>query len=43
MRGEAIEHVPKIKAAPGKELLVIGSTHLTANWRRPVSSTNSES
>jgi dihydrofolate reductase len=31
MRGEAIEHVPKIKAAPGKELLVIGSTHLTAN------------
>lgn len=31
MRGEAIEHVAEIKAAPGKDLLVIGSTHLTAD------------
>jgi dihydrofolate reductase len=31
MRGEAIEHVRKLKAASGKELLVIGSAHLTAN------------
>ena len=30
-RGEAIEHVPELKAAPGKEVLVIGSAHLTAN------------
>jgi dihydrofolate reductase len=31
VRGEAIEHVPELKAAPGKEVLVIGSAHLTAN------------
>jgi dihydrofolate reductase len=31
VRGEAAEHMPTIKAAPGRELLVIGSTHLTAN------------
>ncbi len=31
VRGEATEHVPRIKAAAGKELLVIGSAHLTAN------------
>ena len=31
MRGEAIDHVPEIKAAPGKGVLVIGSAHLTAN------------
>jgi dihydrofolate reductase len=31
VRGEATEHVPAIKAAAGKELLVIGSAHLTAN------------
>jgi dihydrofolate reductase len=31
VRGEATEHVPTIKAAAGKELLVIGSAHLTAN------------
>jgi dihydrofolate reductase len=31
VRGEAIEHVPAIKAAPGKEVLVIGSAHLTVN------------
>jgi dihydrofolate reductase len=31
MRGQAMEHVTKIKASRGKELLVIGSTHLTAN------------
>jgi dihydrofolate reductase len=30
VRGEAIEHVPELKAAPGKEVLVIGSAHLTA-------------
>jgi dihydrofolate reductase len=28
--GEATEHLPAIKAAVGKELLVIGSAHLTA-------------
>ena len=31
VRGEATEHVPTIKAVAGKELLVIGSAHLTAN------------
>ncbi len=31
MRGEAIEHVPELKAALGNEVLVIGSAHLTAN------------
>ena len=31
MRGQATEQVPTIQAAPGKELLVIGSAHLTAN------------
>jgi dihydrofolate reductase len=31
VRGEAIEHVSEVKAAPGKDLLVIGSTHLTAS------------
>jgi dihydrofolate reductase len=31
VRGEATEHLPTIRAAPGKELLVIGSAHLTAN------------
>jgi dihydrofolate reductase len=31
VRGESIEHVRKIKAAAGKELLVIGSAHLTAS------------
>ena len=31
VRGEATEHVPTIKAAAGKELLVIGAAHLTAN------------
>jgi dihydrofolate reductase len=30
-RGEAIEHVRELKAAPGQELLIIGSAHLTAN------------
>ena len=29
--GEAAEHVPTVKAAAGKELLVIGSAHLTAS------------
>ena len=32
IRGEATEHVPTIKAAVGKELLVLGSAHLTANF-----------
>jgi dihydrofolate reductase len=31
VRGEAVEHVPTIKSADGKELLVLGSAHLTAN------------
>jgi dihydrofolate reductase len=31
VRGEAIEHIPELSAAPGKEILVIGSAHLTAN------------
>jgi dihydrofolate reductase len=31
VRGEATEHVPAIKAAAGKDLLVIGSAHLTAS------------
>jgi dihydrofolate reductase len=31
IRGEAAELLPTIKAAPGHELLVIGSAHLTAN------------
>jgi dihydrofolate reductase len=31
IRGEATVQIPAIRAAPGKELLVIGSTHLTAN------------
>ena len=31
VRGEAIEHVAELKAVPGKEVLVIGSAHLTAN------------
>jgi dihydrofolate reductase len=31
VRGEATEHLPTIKAGAGKELLVIGSAHLTAN------------
>jgi dihydrofolate reductase len=31
VRGEATEHMPTIKAAAGKELLVIGSAHLTAS------------
>jgi dihydrofolate reductase len=33
-RGEAIEHVAELKAAPGKEVLVIGSAHLTADLAR---------
>ncbi|HEY0870908.1 MAG TPA: dihydrofolate reductase family protein [Acidothermaceae bacterium] len=31
VRGEATQHLPMIKAATDKELLVIGSAHLTAN------------
>jgi dihydrofolate reductase len=31
VRGEAAEHIRTIKAVAGKELLVIGSAHLTAN------------
>lgn len=31
VRGEAAEHIPAIKAATGRDLLVIGSAHLTAN------------
>ena len=31
MRGEATEHVARLKAAPGKEVLLLGSAHLTAN------------
>ena len=31
IRGEATEHVARIKAAPGKEVLLLGSAHLTAN------------
>lgn len=31
VRGEATEHVPAIRADAGKELLVLGSAHLTAN------------
>jgi dihydrofolate reductase len=31
VRGEATAHVPAIKAGPGKELLLLGSAHLTAN------------
>ena len=31
VRGEAIEYMPELKAAPGEEVLVIGSAHLTAN------------
>jgi dihydrofolate reductase len=31
VRGEATEHIPTIKAAADKELLVIGSAHLTAD------------
>ena len=31
VRGEATEHVPTIKADAGRELLVIGSSHLTAH------------
>ncbi len=31
MRGGAIEHVAQLKAAPGKEVLVIGSARLTAD------------
>jgi dihydrofolate reductase len=34
VRGEATAHVPTIKAAAGKELLVIGSAHLTASLAR---------
>ncbi len=34
IRGEATEHVPTIKAAAGKELLVIGSANLTASLAR---------
>ena len=31
VRGEAAEQVPAIKAGPGRELLVLGSAHLTAS------------
>ncbi len=31
VRGEAMEHVREIQAGPGNDLLVIGSTHLTAS------------
>jgi dihydrofolate reductase len=31
VRGEATERIPTIKAGAGRELLVIGSAHLTAN------------
>ena len=31
MRGEATEHVARLKAAPGREVLLLGSAHLTAN------------
>ena len=31
IRGEATEHIPTVMAGAGKELLVIGSAHLTAN------------
>jgi dihydrofolate reductase len=31
MKGEASEHIPTLKAAPGRDLLVLGSPHLTAN------------
>ena len=34
VRGEAVEHVAELKAAPGGELLVIGSAHLTADLAR---------
>ena len=34
VRDRAIEHVAELKAAPGKELLVIGSAHLTADLAR---------
>lgn len=31
LRGDAVEHVADIKATAGKDLLIIGSTHLTAD------------
>ena len=31
IRGEAREHIPTVMTGAGKELLVIGSSHLTAN------------
>ncbi|HZM56894.1 MAG TPA: dihydrofolate reductase family protein [Acidimicrobiales bacterium] len=31
VRGEAVEHIPDLAAAPGREILVIGSAHLTAD------------
>jgi dihydrofolate reductase len=31
LRGEATEHIHEIKAGAGKELLLLGSAHLTAN------------
>ncbi len=34
VRGEALEHVPALKAAPGGEVLVIGSAHLSADLAR---------
>jgi dihydrofolate reductase len=34
VRGWAIEHVAELKAAPGEEVLVIGSAHLTADLAR---------
>jgi dihydrofolate reductase len=33
-RDEASDHLQELKAAPGKDLLVIGSTHLTASLAR---------
>lgn len=34
LRGRAIEHVAELRAAQGKEVLVIGSPHLTAELAR---------
>lgn len=31
VKGEASEHIPALKAAPGKDLLVLGSPHFTAS------------
>lgn len=34
VRGRAIKHLEELKAAPGKEVLIIGSAHLTADLAR---------